>query len=122
MKGSADLPSRLYSIPLNLRVEYLALSVAQAKSSALQPKSAPVDFVNELEERSEVANIQMGMYSEVEKEGKVEDEMERADVLRKLEEKLWTITEVGISGLLTCQASFSGSLGSGKANIVLEPL
>lgn len=88
LKELADGPSDL---PLDRRVEALALATMHAKSSSTAvDERAPVDFVTELEEQAEVAQIQMEIWQAVHGV----DEPMRGEALKQLEAGLKTVTEL----------------------------
>lgn len=88
LKDLADGPSEL---PLDRRVEALALATMHAKSSSTSiDERAPVDFVTELEEQAEVANIQMEIWQAVHEI----PEPHRSEALKQLESGLKTVTEL----------------------------
>ena len=95
-----------YSFPLSLhkRVEYLSLAVSNAKSqlpsaaSATSAASLGVEFLTEIEEKLEVAMVQIEIFRAVEESPRIGRDMERDEEkstwLEKLEDKLYTISEV----------------------------
>lgn len=90
---------RDYSVelPLNERVEYLAIALMHAKSSAIQPEErAPVDFVSDLEDLADVANVQMDIWQAIANAGDSQgiDAQVRIDKVQGLEKGLLTVQEV----------------------------
>jgi len=80
-------------LPMAQRVESLALASMHAKSSTMQDaERAPVDFVTELEETNDVANIQLEIWQAIANEDDVTEEaVNKADLLQK---RLIPISEV----------------------------
>ena len=96
--------SRSFPLSLHKRVEYLSLAVSNAKSqlpsaaSAASVASLGVEFLTEIEEKLEVAMVQIEIFRAVEELSRIGRDMERdedkATWLEKLEDKLYTISEV----------------------------
>jgi hypothetical protein len=84
-------------LPLNERVEYLAIALMHAKSSAIQPEErAPVDFVSDLEDLADVANVQMDIWQAIANSGDSHgmDAEVRIGKVQGLEKGLLTVQEV----------------------------
>lgn len=87
-------------LPLNERVEYLAIALMHAKSSAIQPEErAPVDFVSDLEDLADVANVQMDIWQAIANAGDSQgmDAEVRISKVQGLEKGLLTVQEVSSS-------------------------
>ena len=79
LKELADSPNS--NLPLNQRVESLALATLHAKSSSTEASErAPVDFVTELEEQTDVANIQMEIWQAIVNASDVPDDIKASKV------------------------------------------
>lgn len=80
-------------------MEYLTLAVANAKSTG-SSRSTPnsVEFLTDLEEKLEVAQVQIEVYRTV-YESPDMDEPLKKDLMARLNEKLMTISEVGFESL-----------------------
>lgn len=75
------------------RVECLALASMHAKSSTMQDSErAPVDFVTELEETNDVANIQLEIWEAIANDPDVTEEA--ASKAEQLQGRLIPISEV----------------------------
>ncbi|KAJ9120621.1 hypothetical protein QFC22_002550 [Naganishia vaughanmartiniae] len=84
-------------LPLNERVEYLAIALMHAKSPSTQPdERAPVDFVSDLEDLADVANVQMAIWQVIANAG--ESQGLSADLrlskVQGLEKRLLTVQEL----------------------------
>jgi len=84
------------------RVESLALASMHAKSSTMQnAERAPVDFVTELEETNDVANIQLEIWQAIANEDDMTEEaVNKADLLQK---RLIPISEVSTADRSSAQ-------------------
>ncbi|SCV71463.1 BQ2448_3051 [Microbotryum intermedium] len=83
--------------PLSIykRVEYLSLAVANAKSQFPSTQAQAVQFLTDVEEKLEVAQVQVEIYRAI--EGLYHDEMnedERRQWLDRVEDRLYTISEL----------------------------
>jgi hypothetical protein len=80
-------------LPMAQRVECLALASMHAKSSTMQDSErAPVDFVTELEETNDVANIQLEIWEAIANDPDVTEEA--ASKAEQLQGRLIPISEV----------------------------
>ncbi len=80
-----------------MRVQYLSAALANAKSSiqsARVEERATVSEITDLEERSEVANVQAEVWSAVAQQDGLDDDV-RAEKLALLERRLLDIQTVG---------------------------
>ena len=84
---------RSYSLPIHKRVEYLSLAVGNAKSEFPSSRGDAVQFLTDAEEKLEVAQVQIEIYRAIE-ELDLED-AEKQSVLERVEQGLYTISEVG---------------------------
>lgn len=81
------------TLPMAQRVECLALASMHAKSSTMQDSErAPVDFVTELEETNDVANIQLEIWQAIANDPEVTEE--GAAKAEQLQTRLISISEV----------------------------
>lgn len=86
-----------HAFPLSLhqRVEYLSLAVGNAKSQVPSTsRGDTVQFLTEVEEKLEVAQVQIEIYRAIE-EGKLPQD-EKQQWLDKVEDRLFTISEVSL--------------------------
>lgn len=89
------LSSYSLHLPLPQRLEYLTLAVANAKSTGSSSRSAPnsVEFLTDLEEKLEVAQVQIEVYRNVYESTDMEEDLKK-DLMERLNERLLTISEV----------------------------
>lgn len=89
-----DLSPSLGSFPLSVhkRVEYLSLAVGNAKSQFPSTRGDAVQFLTEVEEKLEVAQVQIEIYRAIEESDLSEEE--RRQWLDKIEDRMYTISEV----------------------------
>ncbi|KZT61323.1 hypothetical protein CALCODRAFT_480039 [Calocera cornea HHB12733] len=81
------------SLSLEQRISYLSRAVSNAKSlSAAVGDQSAVEFLTDLEERLEVAQLQAELYSQLQRA--VGKDAGGADALKKLGSQLWTITDL----------------------------
>ncbi|EJU01086.1 nucleoporin-domain-containing protein [Dacryopinax primogenitus] len=83
------------SLTLEQRISYLSRAVSNAKSlSAPAPvgDQSPVEFLTDLEERLEVAQLQAETYSRLQQQ--LGRDTASLDALKKLGSQLWTITDL----------------------------
>jgi hypothetical protein len=77
-------------------VQYLSSALANAKSSTQSPRfeeRASVAQITDLEERTEVANVQAELWTAVSQNDRLNDET-RAEAMAALESKLMDVQEV----------------------------
>ena len=89
------LPRCRFPLSLQKRVEYLSLAVGNAKSqqhSSSSSRGDAVQFLTDVEEKLEVAQVQIEIFRAIE-EGTLPSDEKQA-WLEKVEERLFTITEV----------------------------
>lgn len=99
-------------LPLNERVEYLAIALMHAKSSATQPEErAPVDFVSNLEDLADVANVQMDIWQTIANAGETQgmDADVRVAKVQGLEKGLLTVQQVSPLGFRACRCLTASS-------------
>ncbi len=84
------------AFPLDVRVQYLSSALANAKSSTQSPRfeeRATVAQITDLEERSEVANVQAEVWTAVSQDDSLNDET-KVEAMSALESKLMDVQEV----------------------------
>ena len=84
-----------FDLPLEARLEYLTLAVGNAKShpvSAGSRQETAIAFLTDLEEKLEVAQVQLEILNFLQKY--YHDQDERGERVRLLSKGLMTITEV----------------------------
>jgi ribosomal 50S subunit-associated protein YjgA (DUF615 family) len=92
-------------LPMAQRVESLALASMHAKSSTMQEaERAPVDFVTELEEINDVANIQLEIWQAIANDPEVTEAA--AAKAEQLQSRLISISEVRVLAV-TAHPNFS---------------
>ena len=90
--GRSALP-RL-ELPLPQRLEYLTLAVANAKSSSSAHDGAmSVEFRTDIEEKLDVAQVQIEICRTVYESDELADDL-RTELVRQLNQRLLTISEV----------------------------
>jgi nuclear pore complex protein Nup155 len=97
--GSADV---LSALPLNDRAYYLAQSLTSAKSAA-SVGSDDVEFASSLQERIDVAQVQMEVARAIEVHGEMTDE-EKSNALDRLNSELIGLDEVSLVDPFTGQS------------------
>ncbi|KZP00865.1 nucleoporin-domain-containing protein [Calocera viscosa TUFC12733] len=81
------------SITLEQRISYLSRAVSNAKSlSAPVGEQSPVEFLTDLEERLEVAQLQAELYSQLQQV--LGRDPASGEALKKLGSQLWSITDL----------------------------
>ncbi|KAI5478404.1 nuclear pore complex protein Nup155 [Pseudohyphozyma bogoriensis] len=90
LAGLADTPA--FPLSLHKRVEYLALAVGNAKSQFPTSKTDSVQFLTEVEEKLEVAQVQVEIFRAIEELSLPAEE--KAAWLEKCEDRLYTISEL----------------------------
>lgn len=82
-------------VPLSRRLEYLSLAVSNAKSQYPTANNHydNVQFLASLEEKLEVAQVQVEIYRVIQEDPDIRDE-ERDEQLSRLDERLYNVTEV----------------------------
>jgi nuclear pore complex protein Nup155 len=88
--------ARVSSFPLSIhkRVEYLSLAVGNAKSQFPSTRGDAVQFLTDVEEKLEVAQVQIEIYRAIEDLDL--SPAEKRQWLDKVEDRLFTISEVRI--------------------------
>lgn len=85
-------------LPLPQRLEYLTLAVANAKSSG-SSAIVSVEFVTDLEEKIEVAQVQIEVLRAVMASRNIQEEL-KVELAKELNSGLLTISEVGCHFIL----------------------
>ena len=83
-----------FEIPLEARLEYLTLAVGNAKSHPVAAggrHETAIAFLTDLEEKLEVAQVQLELYNALQSEA---GNAEEAEKIRLLSKSLYNITEV----------------------------
>jgi hypothetical protein len=86
-----------FDLNLDVRLEYLTLAVANAKShpiSATGKHETAIAFLTDLEEKLDVAQVQLEIYNTLSPH--VDDAVEVGDRIKTLSKRLFTMTEVCI--------------------------
>lgn len=97
---SLFLLSRL-DLPLPQRLEYLTLAVSNAKSSSSSHDTEmSVEFRTDLEEKLDVAQVQIEVCRAILENPEMEEDL-RTELVRQLNERLLTISEVSCVRLST---------------------
>lgn len=106
LNSSAAADPASFPLTLHKRVEYLSLAVSNAKSqlpSTTSSSAVGVEFLTEVEEKLEVAMVQIEIYRAIEESVRIGEgengPEERRAALEKLEERLFTISEVRLIAL-----------------------
>jgi nuclear pore complex protein Nup155 len=82
-----------FPLSLQKRVEYLSLAVGNAKSQLPSgTRGDSVQFLTDVEEKLEVAQVQIEIFRAIEESNLDEDE--KKVWLEKIEDRLFTVTEV----------------------------
>ena len=84
-------------IPLNDRIYYLSQALVNAKSSSQSSERSNVEFVTDLEEKTEVAQVQVEVARAVREVRNLSEEQKK-QLQGRLEAGLLTITEVSFAG------------------------
>lgn len=84
--------SRSFPLSIHKRVEYLSLAVGNAKSQSPATRGDAVQFLTDIEEKLEVAQVQIEIYRGIEELDLSADE--KRQWLDKIEDRLYTISEV----------------------------
>lgn len=88
------VPPDSLQLPLPQRLEYLTLAVSNAKSSGSSRSSGQsVEFLTDLEEKLEVAQVQLEVARTVHESDEMTPEL-KTELLARLNERLLTISEV----------------------------
>lgn len=84
-----------FGLSLNKRLEYLSLASSNAKSQFPNPSMRQdiISFLTEIDEKLEVGSVQVEIYQQVEELIDLEDQ-QRTNLLKQLDERLYSITEV----------------------------
>lgn len=88
-----------FGLSLNKRLEYLSLASSNAKSQFPNPRMRQdiITFLTEIDEKLEVGAVQVEIYQQVEELVDLEDQ-QRSTLLKRLDERLYSITEVSSPG------------------------
>lgn len=93
-----------FGLTLNKRLEYLSLAASNAKSEFPNPamRQDIIGFLTDIDEKLEVGAIQVEVYKQI---GELQDleEMQKQSMLRRLEEKMFSISEVRSTAKHPCQ-------------------
>lgn len=88
-----------FNLTIQKRVEYLSLAVGNAKSQYPSNRGESVEFLTDIEEKLEVAQVQIEIYREISESTNLRNE-EKGQWLAKLEGGLLTISDVRLSLLV----------------------
>jgi len=106
-----------FEVELESRLEYLTLAVANAKShpiSAGGRHETAIAFLSDLEEKLDVAQVQLEIYNTLLPH--VNDAPEVGDRIRMLSKQLLTMTDVNVP--LSCSLLYNKLLGSCIKNLL----
>ena len=95
--------SSSFPLALTKRVEYLSLAVGNAKSQAPSTRGDAVQFLTDVEEKLEVAQVQIEIFRAIEESDLSAEEKDQW--LEKAEDRLFTISEVSrfcAVGIVAC--------------------